>query len=61
MSNAREKTYDYDDEGQHRIDDKHAHRARDLARAGIHDEARREAAKIVHYRRSMDLIDEVGR
>jgi hypothetical protein len=51
----------YEYEGQRNIDDKHARRARDLARDGIWSEARTEAGKIQHYQRSTDLLDELRR
>lgn len=53
--------YEYEHDGQREQDDRHAAKARDLARAGIHSEALREAGKIEHYRRSEAVIDEVSR
>lgn len=51
--------YDYDHDGQRKHDDRHAARARDLARAGIRDEAAREAQKIEHFERCSDVLDYV--
>lgn len=53
--------YEYEHDGQREHDDKHASKARDLARAGIETEARREAGKIQHYPRCDDVLDEVIR
>jgi hypothetical protein len=52
--------YDYEHEGDRKSDDRHANRALELARDGIYDEARREAGKLVHYQRSMDLLDRIS-
>lgn len=53
--------YEYDSETLRKQDDRHARRARELARDGCHGEAVREAGQIEHYPRSAHVIDEVSR
>ena len=55
----QETAYQYETECDRRNDDRHARKARDLARAGLKREALDEAGMLYHYERSVDLIDEV--
>jgi len=56
-----ERAYQYESATDRRNDDRHAKKARDLARAGCKREAVDEAGNVYHYERSSDLIDEVTR
>lgn len=58
---VQDEAYEYEEPGQRRVDDRHAKRARELARDGIYIEARREASKIRHYPRCNDVLDDVHR
>lgn len=51
--------YEYESRGDRRADNRRVSRARDLASAGIYDEAMREAGKLHHYERSEDLLDSI--
>jgi len=53
--------YGYDHDGNREQDDRRAAKIRDLIRAGIYDEAQQEAGKMIHLRRSDDLIDRISR
>lgn len=57
--NSETRTYRYECDTLRRQDDRHARRARELARDGCHGEAVREAGMIEHYPRSSHVIDEV--
>lgn len=58
---STDTVYQYESDTDRRNDDRHAKKARDLARAGCKREALDEAGKLYHYERSCDLIDEVSR
>lgn len=53
--------WEYEHSGEREQDDRKTQRARDLARAGIYDEAIEEAGRLYHLQRSNRLIDEIAR